>query len=126
MPLNGNKSVLRFRLHAESHHLIRSVQSGPWALRNYRNSSTWMGKEPGSCMIIHIEPEHLAAFDPPVLNHVEAIIEVGYRPRGWISTDEDGTRRDGWARDLGDKTFDEYPLADFNAVEFGDLIREEN
>jgi hypothetical protein len=106
---NGNKTVLRFRLIAESLNLGSPDTMTPWGLLNKLNSTEWMGKEPGSCRVVHIQQkEPVSAGKTAMLDHAEFLVYVGYRPDGWISdTKNDGRQRlNGWKLEVRDEKQD--------------------
>ncbi len=53
--LDGNKSVLKFNLLAESLNILSPKAKSAWQPMNLLNSTEWMGKEPGSCRVIDVQ-----------------------------------------------------------------------
>ena len=145
----GNKSLLRFRLLAEFVNPLEPEEGTPlWLMdRSLRNSSPWMGKEAGSCMVVHVEQQSSVTLGKTfMMEHAEFIVTVGFRPEGWISNLGNGgrDRLNGWTREICDQMDDgsmldgkghplpddaapvflrpeafQYGCADFNAVTFG-------
>src|SRR5690349_7532062 len=57
------------------------------------NRTTWRGKEPRTCAVSNYHVSYIAGAKPPV----DCIIEVLYRPPGFISYIGE-TKFDGWRR----------------------------
>ena len=145
--LEGAKSILKFSLLVESTGNPIASESSPWRLINATNSGQWMGKEPGSCMVVDIfQTRPIAAGKAALTDHAEFSVQVGYRPKGWTSAERDGGRQrlNGWRLEIRDQKkdgtlldgdgnvlppggepvylpFTIYGSADFNAFSFGDL-----
>ncbi len=148
---SGNKRVLKFTLIMESANLVSEEVNSPWRLLNKINSTTWMGKEPESCMIVDVKQKKSVPFGKTaMIDHAEFTILVGYRPPGWISDEkhEGRQRLNGWDLEVCDQMNDGTLLdgsgkplpvcdelvylryktretADFNDYDFGDFEGEE-
>ena len=145
--LEGNKSVLKFSLLVESSGGPIASESSPWRLIGMTNNGQWMGKEPGSCMVVDIfQTRPVAVGKAALTDHAEFSVQVGHRPKGWISAEKDGGRQrlNGWRLEIRDQKkdgtlldgngselppgrepvylpFTIFEAADFNAFSFGDL-----
>jgi hypothetical protein len=79
--IDGNKSVLKFNLLAESLNILSPKGKSPWQLMNKLNSADWMDKEPGSCRVIDIQQKQsVPVGKTAMMDHAEFLILVGYRP----------------------------------------------
>jgi hypothetical protein len=148
---SGNKTVLRFSLIAESINVASQKDVSPCGLLNKLNSVEWMGKEPGSCRVIHIQQkESVPVGKTAMMDHAEFLVFVGYRPHGWISDVKDGGRQrlNGWRLEVRDQrndgtlldghgkplpegaepvylTYEIYHLADYSNCDFGTFLGEQ-
>jgi hypothetical protein len=151
---NGNKSVLRFRVHLERPNPLSENDKTPWQLLN---TVAWMGKEPKSCRVIDIKQAAAAPMSKAassedggsLIDHAEYLVLVGYRPHGWISNVKNNgrDRLNGWQVEIRDQMndgtlldgkgqplplgsepvflkFEQNHYADFNEYEFGEFLGE--
>ena len=83
--LDNNKNILRFNVHLETANMVFAEGNSPLRLLHKINSTEWMGKEAGSCMVVDIpQKQPVPLGKTALMDHVEFLVVVGYRPEGWI------------------------------------------
>lgn len=143
--------VLHFKLNVPIEHVQgeMSVVKDIWSRffpngRHVLNRTEWRGKEPRSCAVTRVSSQSRTVGDPRPMN---VLIEVTYRPKGEISF-TGRTQYDGWQALVPVRTAkgefadiegnplssgaspvylprDVYEDVEFNNLDFGELIREE-